>query len=227
MSDLLDRYEQVKQRIKVAAEQVGGCARPDLLAVSKKHEVAKIKLLAAVGQRDFAESYVQEGIEKINQLRELSLIWHFIGPIQSNKAKQIALNFDWVHSVDRLKVLKLLNQPRPVDQPPLNVLLQIKIGGELSKSGAGSDEILNLAAVTRQFEHIILRGLMCIPPASDDFNVQSKYFQQAKAVFDQLADTYDTVDTLSMGMSGDLEAAIQTGSTVVRIGTDIFGPRPG
>ncbi|VAW43795.1 UPF0001 protein YggS [hydrothermal vent metagenome] len=227
MNDLLNRYGQVKLRIKAAAEQAEGLTCPKLLAVSKKHGVDKIKALAAVGQRDFGESYVQEGVEKISQTVELPLIWHFIGPIQSNKAKQIAENFDWVHSVDRLKVLKLLNQTRSELQSPLNVLLQIKIGDEQNKSGVNHDDLLELAAVTEQFERINFRGLMCIPPPSNDFNVQCSYFQQAKTVFDELKDKHASVDTLSMGMSGDLEAAVQTGSTVVRIGTDIFGPRPG
>ena len=226
MSDLISRYEQVKLRIKAALLKTDGQAPPDLLAVSKKHGIDKIKALAAYGQLNFGESYVQEGVEKISQLNELPLIWHFIGPIQSNKAKPVAEHFDWVHSVDRYKVLKLLNQHRLESQPPLNVLLQIKIGDESSKSGASEEEVFELANATQPFKNIVFRGLMCIPPPSDDFNIQCNYFQQAKAVFDVLVKKYPDVDTLSMGMSGDLEAAIQTGSTLVRIGTDIFGPRP-
>jgi pyridoxal phosphate enzyme (YggS family) len=226
MSELSNRYEQVKLRIKTATQQVKGQVSPVLLAVSKKHGVDKIKALAAAGQRDFGESYVQEGIEKISQLKDLSLVWHFIGPIQSNKAKQIAEHFDWVHSVDRLKVLKLLNQHRPDDLPPLNLLLQLKVGDEESKSGASYDEVMELAKIVESLNDVVLRGLMCIPPPSDDFNVQCSYFKQAKKAFEDLSAQYSQVDTLSMGMSGDLEAAIQTGSTVVRIGTDLFGPRP-
>lgn len=226
MHQLTNRYEQVKARIKAATEQSERVALPVLLAVSKKHGVDKIKTLAAAGQRDFGESYVQEGVEKISQLQDYSLVWHFIGPIQSNKAKQIAEHFDWVHSVDRLKVLKLLNKHRPDNLPPLNVLLQLKVGDEESKSGASSDALFELAKVTESFTGVVLRGVMCIPPASTDFKVQCSYFQQAKKVFEALSAQYNQVDTLSMGMSGDLEAAIQTGSTVVRVGTDIFGPRP-
>ena len=226
MSELSNRYEQVKLRIKTATQQVKGQVSPVLLAVSKKHGVDKIKALAAAGQRDFGESYVQEGIEKISQLKDLSLVWHFIGPIQSNKAKQIAEHFDWVHSVDRLKVLKLLNQHRPDDLPPLNLLLQLKVGDEESKSGASYDELFELAKFANALNHVVLKGVMCIPPPSEDFSEQCSYFKQAKKVFEDLSAQYSQVDTLSMGMSGDLEAAIQTGSTVVRIGTDLFGPRP-
>lgn len=226
MGELLNRYEQVKLRINATAEQVGNGLQPGLLAVSKKHSVDKIRILAAAGQKGFGESYVQEGVAKISLLSELSLDWHFIGPIQSNKAKLIAANFNWVHSVDRLKILKLLNQSRLERQSPLNVLLQIKIGDELSKSGASYHEILSLAEAAQKYEQVTFRGLMCIPPPSDDFKIQCSFFQQAKVVFDQLAAQYADVDTLSMGMSNDLEAAIQTGSTMVRIGTDIFGQRP-
>ncbi len=225
MGDLICRYEQVKLRIKKAVDQVAGRQRPLLLAVSKKHGLDKIQQLVAAGQQDFGESYVQEGIAKIGQLQDLALIWHFIGPIQSNKAKQIAAHFAWVHSVDRLKVLKLLNQHRPNTAAPLNVLLQIKIGDEANKSGASYAEVMQLAAQAQQLEAINLRGLMCIPPASDDFEVQCQYLQQAKDVFDELAAKYPSVDTLSMGMSGDLAAAIHTGTTLVRVGTDIFGAR--
>lgn len=225
MDELLSRYEHVKLRIKSAKEQAGTQNSPTLLAVSKKQGVEKIKQLATFGQFDFGESYVQEAVEKIHHTDGLNLIWHFIGPIQSNKARLIAENFAWVHSVDRLKVLKKLSQFRVDGQQPLNVLLQMKIGGEQSKSGASHDELLILAAEAQKLAHIKLRGLMCIPPASDDFDVQCKYFQTAKLVFDELVGQYSDIDTLSMGMSTDLKAAIVTGSTLVRVGTDIFGPR--
>jgi pyridoxal phosphate enzyme (YggS family) len=225
MNELLTNYQQVQHRISAATEHSGGRSCPDLLAVSKKHSVDKIKILAAAGQRDFGESYAQEGLDKIKQLSGLPLIWHFIGPIQSNKAKLIAPAFDWVHSVDRLKVLELLNQYRGAIQSPINVLLQLKVGSEQSKSGASDAEIFQLAELAQQLKHIVIRGVMCIPPPSDDVVVQSDYFKQAKIVFDKLKSKYPSVDTLSMGMSGDLEAAIQTGSTLVRIGTDIFGTR--
>jgi len=227
MNDLLNRYRQVKLRIKTAAEQIKGGAAPELLAVSKKHSVDKIKILAAEGQRSFGESYVQEGVAKIKELCGLSLDWHFIGPIQSNKTKLIAENFDWVHSIDRIKVLRLLNQYRPDSQGPLNVLLQLKIGDELNKSGAVYDEVLTLADALSQFENITFRGVMCIPPPSDDFEVQCNYFSQTKVVFAELVEKYASVDTLSMGMSNDLEAAVQSDSTLLRIGTDIFGQRAG
>ena len=227
MNDLLHRYEKTKLRIKTAAEQIDKGKGVELLAVSKKHDVGHITSLATAGQRSFGESYVQEGVAKIGQLSDLSLDWHFIGPIQSNKVKLIAKNFDWVHSVDRLKVLKLLNQYREASLKPLNVLLQLKVGDEASKSGASCDELIRLADELQLCNQLVFRGVMCIPPPSDDFKVQCDYCSQAKYVFDELAAKYVGVDTLSMGMSNDLEAAIQSGSTMVRIGTDIFGQRTG
>lgn len=225
MSDLLTRYEDVRQRISTAVNQNCDLKPPKLLAVSKKHAVDKIKQLAEAGQRDFGESYAQEAVEKIIQLQDWSLIWHFIGPIQSNKTKLIAENFQWVHSVDRLKVLKLLNKHRPGNQGAINVLLQLKVGNETSKSGASYEDIISLAHSAEQFDNICFRGLMCIPPPSEDFHTQCAYFQSAKTVFDELVKRFSSVDTLSMGMSNDLEAAIAQGTNLVRIGTDIFGRR--
>ncbi len=226
MSDLIDNYQQVMARIQTATELAKRVKAPELLAVSKRHDVEKIKALAAIGQVDFGESYAQEGVKKKEQLYEFPLVWHFIGPIQSNKVKLIAPNFDWVHSVDRIKTLQLLNHHRADNQQPLNVLLQLKIGDEPNKSGATYDDVVELAALAENLEGLKLRGLMCIPPASDDFNIQCGFFQEAEVVFGEMVSKYPQVDTLSMGMSGDLDAAIQTGSTLVRVGTDIFGRRP-
>ena len=226
MSDLSSNYEHVMSRIQAATEHAKRVNAPALMAVSKRHGVESIKALAAFGQVDFGESYAQEGVKKIQLLKELPLVWHFIGPIQSNKVKLIAANFDWVHSIDRMKTLKLLSHHRANVQAPLNVLLQLKIGDEPSKSGATFEGVIELAAHADKFEGVILRGLMCIPPASNDINMQCDYFQEAVDVFNEMASKYPQVDTLSMGMSGDLEAAIQTGSTMVRVGTDIFGKRP-
>lgn len=232
MNELLKNHRQVISRIKAACTRNGRAVMPLLLAVSKKHKVDKIKYLTGIGQRDFGESYVQEAIKKIIELEQLSvdssLIWHFIGPIQSNKAKQIATYFSWVHSVDRLKILGMLDQYRQSGMnigAPLNVLLQLKIGDEASKSGASREEVLNMAAASQKMKNLMLRGVMCIPPRSTDFVVQSTYFRQAKDLYDELVKRYSSVDTLSMGMSNDLEAAIYSGSTMVRVGTDIFGVR--
>lgn len=225
MSKIINNYQQVKQRIAEAVSRAGHRVEPQLLAVSKKQDVSKIIELARAGHVDFGESYVQEAMDKIAQTDNLSLTWHFIGPIQSNKVKFVAPNFHWVHSVDRMKVLKLLMKHRSNEKTAINVLLQIKIGDEETKSGASYELVREMAAVADAAENISLRGLMCIPPASDDFEQQKQYFNEAKLVYDQLASSYKEFDTLSMGMSGDLEAAIYCGSTIVRIGTDLFGRR--
>ncbi len=226
MTNMAENYQSVKDRVEAACQAAARSVTPDLLAVSKKHSEQKIAALAALGQHSFGESYAQEGVEKINHLKHLNLVWHFIGPIQSNKTKVIAESFDWVQSVDRMKVLKRLGQQRPEGKPPLNVLLQVKIGHEDSKSGANVSEVMAMAAMFDQYESLKLRGLMCIPPPSDDSETQIGYFLQAKRVFDELQVANPEVDTLSMGMSGDLESAIMTGSTMVRVGTDLFGVRP-
>lgn len=225
MSDIKSNYQQVKARINHACQQYGRTHAPKLLAVSKKHSLNKIQALAGLGQIDFGESYAQEGAQKIKELFDLALNWHFIGPIQSNKTKIIAENFSWVHSIDRMKVLQRLLRHRSTIKQPMNMLLQIKIGDEASKSGAKIDEIYAMAEVILKSEGGVFRGLMCIPPPSHDFATQKKYFLQAKEVYADLATRYPSVDTLSMGMSGDLEAAIESESTLVRVGTDIFGPR--
>lgn len=225
MHEIEANYQQVLARIKRASDAAKRANMPKLLAVSKKHSIDKIMALAQLGQLDFGESYAQEGVEKIKQLSELPLIWHFIGPIQSNKTKLIAENFAWVHSIDRMKVLRRLISQRPAGLKPMNMLLQLKIGDESTKSGADLDQIYKMVTVIAAAEHCVFRGLMCIPPPSTDYGVQQAYFQQAKHVYDDLAKKYPAVDTLSMGMSGDLEAAIETGSTLVRVGTDIFGRR--
>ena len=181
--------------------------------------------MIALGQRQFGESYVQEAVDKISRLEDRDLCWHFIGPVQSNKTRQLATHFHWVQSVDRMKILTRLNAQRPHGMPPLNVLLQLKVGHEASKSGAQNAEVLEMAKAAREMEGLTIRGIMCIPPPSDDVTTQRSYFAQARAVYLQLLSICPTADTLSMGMSGDLEAAISEGSTMVRIGTDLFGPR--
>lgn len=224
-NDIDSNFLQVNNRIDLACRAAGRTLRPELLAVSKKHAVDKIIQLHQLGQSAFGESYVQEAINKIEQLKNLSIVWHFIGPIQSNKTKLIAENFDWVQSVDRMKVLTRLNEQRPDELQPLNVLLQYKVGDESTKSGANKKDIIAMVDAMKGMSHLIFRGLMCIPPPSDDQAMQQAYFSQALELFKHIQATNLNVDTLSMGMSGDLESAIQMGSTMVRIGTDLLGQR--
>ncbi len=223
----MTRFSQVTERIQTASEAATR-SLPDvrLLAVSKKQPLDKIRALAQEGQRAFGENYVDEAIEKIEQLGELSLEWHFIGPIQSNKTRAIAAHFDWVQSVDRAKIIRRLNDQRPSGFPPLNVLIQVNLDGEAQKAGCAVDELPKLAAAVDQQANLKLRGIMAIPAPRDEAQSQEQVFSTLRALFDDLAERYPAVDTLSAGMSADLEAAIAAGSTMVRIGTDLFGPRP-
>jgi pyridoxal phosphate enzyme (YggS family) len=193
-----------------------------LLAVSKTQPAAAIREAAAGGIRDFGENYLQEALDKQAELSDLSLAWHFIGPIQSNKTKSIAEHFDWVHSVDRLKIAQRLSDQRPAELPPLNICLQVNVSGEASKSGCAPEELLQLAQAVAAMPQLRLRGLMCIPAPSEDPAEQRAAFARLRALRDELP---LTLDTLSMGMSQDLEAAIAEGATWVRIGTALFGAR--
>ena len=223
----MSRLSQVTKRMQIASDAAHRTL-PDirLLAVSKKQSLDKIRALAEEGQRAFGENYVDEALEKINQLDELDLEWHFIGPIQSNKTRALAEHFDWVQSVDRGKVVRRLNDQRPSGRAPLNVLIQVNIDGEEQKAGCSVDELPQLAALVDQQERLKLRGIMAIPAPRDEPQAQERVFSALRALFDDLAEEYPSVDTLSAGMSADLEAAIAAGSTMVRIGTDLFGPRP-
>ena len=218
--------QAVKARIAIAA---GHCGRNpagiDLLAVSKTFGADAVRAAHHAGQRAFGENYVQEALDKIAALPDLKLIWHFIGPIQSNKTRQIAEHFDWVHSVDRLKIAERLSAARPAARAPLQICLQINIGDEDSKSGVAPGEAMALARALAALPRLCLRGLMSIPPASDDPQVQRGYFAQRRALRDDLVAQGLVLDTLSMGMSADLETAIAEGSTLVRVGTAIFGAR--
>lgn len=196
-----------------------------LLAVSKNRTAAELAAAAACGQRCFGESYLQEALAKQTALADADLEWHFIGPIQSNKTRQIAEHFDWVHSIDRLKIAERLNAQRPEQLPPLNVCLQVKLSAEPSKSGASIDNLTALAAAVQGLSRLRLRGLMALPAAVVDFERQRQPFRQLYALYSTLNSNGYQLDTLSMGMSNDLEAAIAEGSTLVRIGTAIFGPR--
>ncbi|HAD99534.1 MAG TPA: YggS family pyridoxal phosphate-dependent enzyme [Gammaproteobacteria bacterium] len=188
-----------------------------LIAVSKTKPASDLQQAIDAGQRHFGENYLQEALEKIETLKNQDLIWHFIGPIQSNKAKQISQNFDWVHSVDRLKIAKRLNDQRPKNLEKLNVLLQVNIDNEATKSGVLEGEIEDFILHFENFQNITLRGFMCIPNPN---NAEQSFKKMA-----EILQKHPNLDTLSMGMSTDLELAIENGANFVRIGTDIFGKR--
>ncbi len=227
MVTIAERLTSAYARIAEAAHKAQRNSNDiTLLAVSKTKPATDIMAAYEQGQRQFGESYVQEAVDKIAQLNTFSdIVWHFIGPIQSNKSALVAANFAWVQSVDRLKIAKRLNSQRPETMPPLNVLIQVNISEEEAKSGCHPNEITELAQYIDQCAHLQLRGLMAIPAKSDDANTQIQYFEQLQTCFDKLQTQYPHIDTLSMGMSNDVEAAIAAGSTMVRIGTDIFGTR--
>ncbi|MGK9066852.1 YggS family pyridoxal phosphate-dependent enzyme [Stutzerimonas chloritidismutans] len=223
MSTIANNIAKVAARIREAAQAVA--RNPDevhLLAVSKTQPAEAIRQAHAAGLRDFGENYLQEALEKQAVLGDLPLAWHFIGPIQSNKTKSIAEHFDWVHSVDRLKVAQRLSDQRPADKPPLNVCLQVNVSGEASKSGCEPHEVAELASRIAELPHLRLRGLMTIPAPTDDPAEQHAAFARLRSLQANLA---LDLDSLSMGMSQDLEAAIAEGATWVRIGTALFGAR--
>ncbi|MBQ4832852.1 YggS family pyridoxal phosphate-dependent enzyme [Pseudoalteromonas sp. MMG010] len=226
MFTIAERLTSAYDRIAKAAKKSPYNNNVALLAVSKTKPCDDIIAAYQFGQRQFGESYVQEAVDKIAQLDSYSdIIWHFIGPIQSNKSALVAEYFDWVHSVDRLKIANRLASQRPENKQPLNVLIQVNISLEEAKSGCQPDEIDALAKFIANAPTLKLRGLMAIPAKSNCYDTQIEYFKQLYACFDKLKTQYPDIDTLSMGMSNDVEAAISAGSTMVRIGTDIFGTR--
>ncbi|WP_312132662.1 YggS family pyridoxal phosphate-dependent enzyme, partial [Leclercia sp.] len=209
-----------------------GCGRASeevtLLAVSKTKPANAIAEAIDAGQRMFGENYVQEGVEKIRHFREkgtADLQWHFIGPLQSNKSRLVAEHFDWCHTVDRLRIATRLSEQRPAEMPPLNVLIQINISDENSKSGIALDALDLLAKQVAALPGLRLRGLMAIPAPETDYDRQFAVARQMAVAFEALKTRYPTVDTLSLGMTDDMAAAIAAGSTMVRIGTAIFGAR--
>jgi PLP dependent protein len=230
MSTIQQNLQDVRGRIDAAAVN---CARApeevSLLAVSKTKPVAAIAEAIAAGQRAFGENYVQEGVDKIRHFAALpdgaGLEWHFIGPLQSNKSRLVAEHFDWCHTVDRLRIAQRLSDQRPAELPPLNVLIQINISDEQSKSGIELAQLPLLAQAVATLPRLTLRGVMAIPAPESDFPRQLAVFRQMAAAFQQLQQDYPQVDTLSMGMTDDMVAAIAAGSTLVRIGTAIFGAR--
>lgn len=227
METIATVLESVKRRI-AAAEAASG--RPSgsvaLLAVSKTHGPEILRAAYAAGQRAFGENYLQESLAKMEALAELPIEWHFIGPIQSNKTKPIAEHFAWAHSVERAKIADRLSAQRPENLPPLQVCLQVNVSGEASKSGAMPEEVPALAAHVAALPNLKLRGLMAIPKDTDDPAEQRAQFHAMKFLFDRLNQQGYSLDTLSMGMSHDLEAAVAEGATLVRVGTAIFGSRP-
>ncbi len=217
---------QLHAEIAAAKARFHAAQPVTLCAVSKTQPAAVLREAYAAGQRDFGENYLQEALQKQAELQDCAIAWHFIGPIQSNKTQPIAQHFDWVHSVDRLKIAQRLSDARPDSLPALNICLQVNISHEQSKSGASEAELLTLALQISQLPRLHLRGLMAIPAPCSEFAAQRDQFRQVRALFDQLNGQGLALDTLSMGMSGDFAAAIAEGATLIRVGTALFGARP-
>ena len=226
MTTIVENLHCVLQRIASACIRA---ARPAesvaLLAVSKTFNADAVLQAYQAGQSAFGENYIQEAVDKITRLRELPLQWHCIGPIQSNKTRLVAAHFDWVHTVDRIKIAQRLSEQRPPDLPALQVCIQVNIDGGATKSGVAPADTLELARAVAALPRLRLRGLMCIPEPAPDFVAACAVFARAKTLFDQCNQAGLGLDTLSMGMSDDLEAAIASGSTLVRVGSAIFGKR--
>ncbi len=229
MNDIAHNLAQVRDKISAAATVCGRSSEEvTLLAVSKTKPASAIAEAIEAGQRMFGENYVQEGVEKIRHFREkgtADLQWHFIGPLQSNKSRLVAEHFDWCHTVDRLRIASRLSEQRPAEMPPLNVLIQINISDENSKSGIALEELEQLADQVAMLPGLRLRGLMAIPAPESDYDRQFAVARQMAVAFEALKTRFPTVDTLSLGMTDDMAAAIAAGSTMVRIGTAIFGAR--
>jgi pyridoxal phosphate enzyme (YggS family) len=226
MTMIADNLHRVRARIAEACRQAG---RPQdaviLLAVSKTFGPEAVRAAYACGQTSFGENYIQEAVEKIALLQDLPLQWHCIGPIQSNKTRLVAAHFDWVQSVDRLKIAQRLSEQRPPELPPLNVCIQVNIDGGANKAGVAPHDALELARAVAQLPRLRLRGLMTIPEPAIDFVAACAIHTRARALFDDLNTAGLNLDTLSMGMTGDLDAAVASGSTMVRVGTAVFGGR--
>jgi len=214
------QLEQLERQYKRAAGSVR------LLAVSKTKPLSALEAAYRAGQRAFGENYVQEAVDKYHALGHLSDIeWHFIGPIQSNKSRLIAETMHWVHSIDREKIARRLNEQRPSNLPPINVCIQVNISGEESKAGVTLSELDDMVALVTELPNLCLRGLMAIPAPQQSHEAQCEVYEPLSKAFVELSKTNSMIDTLSIGMSGDLPAAIQSGSTMVRVGTAIFGER--
>jgi hypothetical protein len=227
MSPISERVQAVTAAIRqaeLAAARTAGSVQ--LIAVSKTQPAQAIREAWQAGQRAYGENYLQEALDKITQLTDLPLQWHFIGPIQSNKTRPIAEHFDWVHGVDRLKIAQRLNDARPAERPPLNICIEVNVSHEASKSGVMPAEVPALAHAVAALPRLRLRGLMAIPAPTEDLALQRRQFAALRALLDTLLQDGLPLDTLSMGMSADYTSAIAEGATMVRIGTAIFGARP-
>ena len=226
MSAIATNLQAVRDRLAKAAQAAGrDPAGITLLAVSKTKPLADVLAAVAAGQRAFGENYVQEGLDKIIATVDRDLAWHFIGPLQSNKTRQVAEHFAWVHSIERLKIAERLSAQRPAGLPPLQVCVQVNVSGEASKSGCAPDEALALCQAVAALPNLQLRGLMAIPEPAEDPEAQRRAFRQLREICETVRAAGIPLDTLSMGMTHDLEAAIAEGATLVRVGTAIFGER--
>jgi hypothetical protein len=227
MTMIADNLQAVRTRIaRACAEAHRDVNEVTLLAVSKTFGPDAVREAWAAGQRAFGENYIQEAVEKMALLSDLAIEWHCVGPIQSNKTRLVATHFHWAHTVDRLKIAQRLSEQRGDGEPPLQVCIQVNVDSGANKSGVAPDEVLMLAREIAQLPRLTLRGLMTIPEPAEDFAAQKAVHLKAKALFDELRAAGLAIDTLSMGMTGDLEAAVAAGSTMVRVGTAIFGGRP-
>ena len=227
MTDISLTLADLRARIADAERAAG---RPPgsvcLVGVGKRHPVDAVREAAAAGLRDFGENFVQEGITKIEALGDRDLVWHFIGHLQGNKTRPVAEHFDWVHSVDRLRIARRLDAQRPHHAPPLQVCLQVLLADEPGKSGVTPEAVPDLADAVAELPRLALRGLMAIPPPATDFDEQRRWFRALAELRDTVNARGHGMDVLSMGMTADLEAAVAEGATHVRIGTALFGPRP-
>ncbi len=227
MTTIANNLQAVHQRIASACKAAGReASQVRLLAVSKTYAAAAVAQALATGQREFGENYIQEAVAKVTELTGTPALWHCIGPIQSNKTRLVAEHFDWVQSLDRLKIAQRLNDQRPTHLAPLQVCIQVNTDGGPTKAGVAPDALVELAHAIRELPRLRLRGLMTIPEPAPDFESACALHARARVLFDQLNAQGLALDTLSMGMSADLEAAIHAGSTMVRVGTAIFGARP-
>ena len=226
VSNVRDRLAETRNRIASVAMRYGREADSvRLIAVSKTQPAAAIRALAALGQTDFGENYLQEALPKLAALADLPLTWHFIGQLQGNKTRSVAESFHWVHTLDRERIAVRLNEQRHAHAPPLNVCIQVRLEEEPGKGGISKTEVAALARTVLELPRLRLRGLMCIPPPREGFEAQRQLFAELADCARALREQGMPVDTLSMGMSGDLEAAVAAGATCVRIGTAIFGER--
>jgi len=226
MSSIAQSLEEIRNRVTLLErryDRTPGDVR--VLAVSKTKPPEAVRAALEAGQREFGENHVQDALNKLDALERLDLVWHFIGPVQSNKTRVVAARFDWVHSIDRAKIARRLNEQRPEGLTPLNVCIQVNVSGESTKSGVNPDRVEELAQAVSELPRLRLRGLMTLPRPCDDIEEQRRPFAALHRTLEALNTRGFTLDTLSMGMTNDMEAAIAEGATIVRIGTAIFGAR--